>query len=161
MNLKSDGFTLIELLTVMAIMVIILSAGVASFYGMGRGARMRSAASNVNATLGLARQRAILLGRDCEVRFDGTNSNNGLTYFYEVYCITNQPDQGYQVGDTKYLPKGIDAEGVPFSIRFSPDAGASGASTFVLRDTTSGSPPKDYRNFTVYPLTGLSSVSPP
>jgi prepilin-type N-terminal cleavage/methylation domain-containing protein len=54
-----NGFTLMELLTVMAIMGILLTAGIVSYVGARRGAEMRGAVGSIRAALTMGRQHAV------------------------------------------------------------------------------------------------------
>jgi type II secretory pathway pseudopilin PulG len=56
---RCNGFTLLELITVVAIMFMMISISVVSYFGMMKGAGMRNSLSNVRAVLLLARQHAI------------------------------------------------------------------------------------------------------
>ncbi|MDD5706106.1 MAG: type II secretion system protein [Kiritimatiellae bacterium] len=56
------GFTVLELLTVIAIMMVVSTILVASFFGMGRAAAYTTARNAVFNTLHLARQRALMDG---------------------------------------------------------------------------------------------------
>jgi prepilin-type N-terminal cleavage/methylation domain-containing protein len=74
--MKRRGFTLIELLAVMAVVMILASIVASSYFGITRGAGMRSSVSHLVATLNLARQMAIMHARPTYVFFDqdGTNA---------------------------------------------------------------------------------------
>ena len=57
---RCRGFTLLELLIVMVIVGMMLGAGVAGSFGIGKGARIRGALNNVRSAIALARQQAIV-----------------------------------------------------------------------------------------------------
>ena len=70
------GFTLLELLIVMAIMMIMISIAIGSFWGVSSGYALKSSVGHLRNTLMLARQTAIMQGRGTYVFFgqDATNS---------------------------------------------------------------------------------------
>jgi type II secretory pathway pseudopilin PulG len=72
---ESSAFTLIELLTVMGIMLVMAGISVASYFSLVEGSGMNAAASHLRSTILLARQSAMLQGREVQVRFQGTVTN--------------------------------------------------------------------------------------
>lgn len=64
------AFTLIELLAVMAIMILVAGIGIGGYFGMTRGAAIRSAVLNLKSTLSLARQAALTRGKRTYVLFE-------------------------------------------------------------------------------------------
>lgn len=72
---KQAAFTLIELLSVMAIMMIIAGITVASYFGMVRGSATRSAAAHLHSTLLLAKQTAVMNGKEVHVIFSQSETN--------------------------------------------------------------------------------------
>jgi prepilin-type N-terminal cleavage/methylation domain-containing protein len=146
------GFTLLELLTVVAIMAVLMGTTAAAFYGIGRGARLRSAVSMLRSSVGLARQQAILQGQTLTLKFSEPNSE---VYAYEVWNETATPF--YQVGQPGFLPRGIRISPSTANLKFYP-TGGSGADAPVVFTVTeiggAGSPV----TITVYPLTGLMRV---
>jgi prepilin-type N-terminal cleavage/methylation domain-containing protein len=144
------GFTLLELLTVMSIIAVLLAAGVASFHGMGRGARMRGSVNMVRSAVGLARQQAILKGQTLEMHF---GEQNGAAYYF----LTNVVGK-YQVGQVQYLPRGIAVNPPNTTLTFLPTgSGTAGSPTtsFSLRQNEGNVAPV---NMTVYNLTGLMKL---
>jgi len=140
----------------MAIIGALMTAGIASFYGMGQGARMRGSITNIRTTLSLAKQRAIVTGQQLDVCFANVGTYpDQKSYYY----VTNVVDH-YQVGDRRFLPPGVvfDDTNTDSPISFLPDGGtgAAGTSDVVLRQTD-GTTLR--ANITVYGLTGLSKVA--
>lgn len=76
------GFTLLELLTVMAIMGIVMGAGIASFVQMRRGWEIRGAEAVIRSTLALSRQHAVTKRRSTIVVFR-QNTTNAMIYVFE------------------------------------------------------------------------------
>jgi len=144
-----SAFTLLELLAVIAIMAVMMGAAVASFQGIGRGARMRSSVNMVRTAVGLARQQAILKGQTLEMRFF---EDNGLYGYYMTNTVEN-----YQVGQRQYLPRGIRVSPAPSTLTFQPtgSGGGAGTSSLELRQTDGVVVPTQ---ITVYNLTGLVRV---
>lgn len=113
---RKRGFTLAELLAVMLIMVILMGMAVSSFYGMGRGSRMRGAVANFNTVLSLARQYAITRGEPLTVKLVESSSEGEINWRYE---ILDQDDT--MVRPTQYLPPGIRFLSDNNSFTFMPD----------------------------------------
>lgn len=72
---NKKAFTLIELLVVMAIIILMSGIAVSAYFGIMRGSGMRSAISHLRSVLQLARQSAILHGRNVYIIF-GQNPTN-------------------------------------------------------------------------------------
>jgi len=87
-RLGHRGFTLIELLSVMAIMMIIAGIAVTSYFGMVRGAGMRSAVSHLHSTLLLARQAAVMNGKKTSVIFAQGDTNAGYVVVQKAGELT-------------------------------------------------------------------------
>lgn len=124
------GFTLAELLAVMLIIMILMGMAVNSFYGLGRGARMRGAVSTFNAVMALTRQYAITRTAPMEVVLLQTDTD---VYGYEVRR------EGTLFRPTQYLPPSmrfveVRQPGVPpltdftagFSFTYLPDGSIDG-----------------------------------
>lgn len=94
------GFTLAELLAVMLIMVILLGMAASSFYGMGRGSRMRGAVSTLNTHLSLTRQYAITRTVPLDFVLLATAAGD------HGYYIRRNDDQ-VQFRPTQYLPPSL------------------------------------------------------
>ncbi|NQU39666.1 MAG: prepilin-type N-terminal cleavage/methylation domain-containing protein [Lentisphaerae bacterium] len=154
---RKCGFTLLELLTVIAIMVVLMGATTAAYFGMGRGSRMRSAINTLRGSVGLARQEAILKGQTLEMWFiDG----DPLTQTPYSYFVTNSV-AGIQVGVTGYLPRGIEANKSGKLFTFYPTGSAGSASEMQLKTlklTEAQGSPRAEATLTVYPVTGLMKV---
>ena len=106
------GFTLIELLAVVAIMTIIIVAAVPMFQSMGK-RDLGSAATQLRATLRLARQYAVTRRQNIYVVFPDNSSDcaasdiDKLLRSYAVIAQTNAAPPGYEyITDWKYLPQG-------------------------------------------------------
>ncbi|HWB59858.1 MAG TPA: Verru_Chthon cassette protein D [Chthoniobacteraceae bacterium] len=109
------GFTLVELLLVMAVMLVIMGLVVGSFNSFSKAGNLSAGAQNFVDTLNEARQYALAMNRNVEVRFyylpgptDGTtatayramrvivcdasgntSSNNGTSTVYNTGAIAN------------------------------------------------------------------------
>ncbi len=137
------GFTLAELLAVMLIMLLLMSMAVGSFYGMGRGARIRGAVTSFNAALALTRQHAITRGAQMELRMD--NRPDGVTAYRTVLDgVTIRPEQ--------YLPPGmrfVDYD----TLVFLPNGGLENGQLRVI--TIHDEMGENELRFTINGLTGL------
>lgn len=71
---RNGGFTLIELLTVMAIMALLSTVVVSSYFGIMRGAATRAAGQHLKATIDFTRQRACTDGTSTYLWFLGSNA---------------------------------------------------------------------------------------
>ena len=78
---KGEGFTLIELMVAVAVLAVVLTAGVPSFRDIVRNNRLSSMANEFSATLNYARSEAIKRGIRVSVRKSGTNWENGWQVF--------------------------------------------------------------------------------
>lgn len=92
------GFTLMELLVVMAIMLIISTILVASYFGMIRAASYTAAENDVYNTLQLARQRACMDGS--RVFFMLIDSNS----YVLVHGVGTLSQDAYTTGDDSEIP---------------------------------------------------------
>jgi Tfp pilus assembly protein FimT len=141
----------------MAIMGLILGAGVAAVIGMGKESRLRGSVTAIRSTVALARQRAVMSGQDVGIIFGeiypGAISN---AYFYAVSNVTEH----YRIGETHYLPEGVELE-PESTIVFEPRGRTQSGWTqpLFIRETV-GSAPEEWR-LTIYGLTGLVRVDAP
>lgn len=130
------AFTLIELLVVIGIMGLLLGITVTAFDGMGKGAKMRAAVTELKGALSLARQTAITQRRVAYLIFTDTQTDLSIAPHlystrYQSYLITTRwhtniadsagnnqwiPRPG-DFGQWRHLPKGIifDRDRVPDS----------------------------------------------
>jgi prepilin-type N-terminal cleavage/methylation domain-containing protein len=114
---RQQGFTLLELLTVMAIMALVMGMTMASFRGLGRGARLRGAVNTVRSSLSMARQQAVMKGQTVELRFFETDG----IYGYRVWNVV----EDYELGERIHMPRGIRLLPADTVIRLLPSGGAS------------------------------------
>lgn len=150
------GFTLLELLVVMGIMALLMTVGMAGYFGMRRGAEMRSASAMVQTTLMLARQQAVTKRRTVEVQFHTTGVTNSIRVFEIMSGATNVMVHGEVV-----LPPGIQYDGAaPGKITFVPmgKAGGTGESSVKLIEKAESKGAKRKVEITVWNLTGLTKV---
>jgi len=150
------GFTLIELLVVMGIMVLLMTIGVAGFFGIRRGAEMRAAVSTVRTALMLGRQQAVTKRQKVRVEFVTAGTTN------LVRISIGQPGGGYQVvhQETR-LPNGIQYADPPPTVTFAPSgsAGVSTNSEIVLRERVAQAGSIQMSSTVrVWPLTGITKV---
>jgi prepilin-type N-terminal cleavage/methylation domain-containing protein len=99
--MKRRAFTLTELLVVVAIMGVLMIMTIPAFNGIMKGAKMRSAVTQVRTTLSLARQWAITHSEDTYVVFP-TNTGSMAFRAFGVFTHGN----GY-VKEWSYLPDGV------------------------------------------------------
>ena len=83
-NREKSGFTLLELLTVIAIMALLSTFAVTSYFGAIRGMTRRSAIKHLVNTLELAKQRAAMEGVNVSVLI--YNEMTGLQNNEETYA---------------------------------------------------------------------------
>ncbi len=108
---QPTGFTLVELLAVIAIMAIVLLAAVPMFQAMGK-RDLGSAASQLRATLRLARQHAVVRRQNVYVVFPDNRDSVGsedvdkILRSYAVLAETGTSSYVY-LTDWKYLPQGV------------------------------------------------------
>lgn len=146
------AFTLIELLVVMTIIALLTTAGVAAYYGIGKGARVRSALRNFQSTLSLARQRAVLKSQPMTVVIDADKG---------CYYVTNRVE-GYKIGETIYLPYGVrfyDPQSGKKEITFRPNGAAEGIQVVSVAMGALTGNPKESWEMRVYPLSGLMKAT--
>lgn len=157
----SAGFTLLELLVVMGIMLLLMSTGVAGYFGMRRGAEMRGASSTVQTTLMLARQQAITKRRTVDVNFLQRGETNSIQVIETETGVTNSLVHG-----EVFLSPGIEYDKMqspcpPAKVTFVPTgkAGGTGTSVINLVEKTPGKG-NQYQTskITVWLLTGTTKV---
>lgn len=158
---RVSGFTLLELLVVMGIMVMLMSIGVAGYFGMRRGAEMRGASSMVQTTIMLARQQAVTKRRTVEVNFYQRGETNSIQVMEIVPNVTNM-----LVHEEVTLPPGVEYDKVrppcpPSKVTFVPTgkAGSTGTSVINLVEKTPGKGnQRQTAKITVWHLTGTTKV---
>jgi prepilin-type N-terminal cleavage/methylation domain-containing protein len=117
---SDQGFTLIELLVVVALMVTMLSIGVASYNSFNQTATLDGAAKALRANLRLAQAFAIngeKIGATCSGTFNGyyvTLSNNATSYQLGQYCSLSNTTQRTPPSPIT-LPTGATITGLPVS----------------------------------------------
>ena len=105
------GFTLVELLVVVAIMGILIAFTVPAFESMGRGSAVRTAATQLAATMTYARQQAVVTRANTYVVFPHLDS----TLYAGSLADADKALRSYNVYSEKYgylrnwtyLPKGV------------------------------------------------------
>lgn len=97
--LKKRGFTLIELLAVMGIVVLMASIVAGSYFGMMRGAGMRTAVGNLQSSLMVARQRAIMDGKRVYIMFSQTATQPGEYVLCQMMGQATAPTGGKVLAD--------------------------------------------------------------
>lgn len=75
---KYAGFTLVEVVVSIAVLGVILTIGVPSFYGFVKNNRMATAVNDLNGTLQYARAEAVRRGGGVRVSAISGEINNGL-----------------------------------------------------------------------------------
>lgn len=111
-NRFARGFTLVELLAVIAIIGVMIAVLVPSFAGLGRGAKMTTAVSQLRTTIALARQNAITRRETTYVVFPSNNNS--------LYSDTNQVARAFRSYNvygvrSKYLREWVNLpEGIVF-----------------------------------------------
>ncbi|MGQ9661012.1 MAG: GspH/FimT family pseudopilin [Kiritimatiellia bacterium] len=146
------AFTLIELLVVMTIIALLTTAGVAAYYGIGKGTRVRSALRNFQSTLSLARQRAVLKSQPMTIVIDADKG---------CYYVTNRVEK-YKIGETVYLPYGVrfyDPNSGKKEITFRPNGAAEGIQVVSVAIGALTGNPKESWEMRVYPLSGLMKAT--
>ncbi|MBU0677532.1 MAG: prepilin-type N-terminal cleavage/methylation domain-containing protein [Verrucomicrobia bacterium] len=114
------AFTILEMLIVIAIIGIIVAIGLPAFTGMSRGSKVKSAVSNLQTTMSLARQWAIthhertylVIADDGITYTDDIEAEQKAFRSYSIYTVSEK-----FIGDWRYLP-----EGVIFDSVFEPSA---------------------------------------
>lgn len=91
-NREKAGFTLLELLTVMAIMALLSTFAVTSYFGAIRGMTRRSAIKHLVNTLELAKQRAAMEGVNVSVLIynEKTGDKNNKDAYIPSYVIVRE-----------------------------------------------------------------------
>jgi prepilin-type N-terminal cleavage/methylation domain-containing protein len=130
---NESGFSLVELMVVIAIIATLSIVGVAGWFGFMPSYRLRTAVDDLQATMQMARLRAIKENAVTSVRFTGTNT-------YRAFIDADEDgtlDGGEEVFLTRTLPAGIslhaatDAGYAQYNSRGFPEAGAM---SFRLRN---------------------------
>jgi len=112
-RLKIRGFTALELLVTMAIVAILLSAGVPTFKNYSWNLRMKTAMDSLQTDLNLARRRAISLNVQtvtCPSSADDTCSGNsdwqnGWIVFTDMntnHCSNNPPQSNSSTSAARF-----------------------------------------------------------
>lgn len=153
---KPNAFTLIELLVVMFIMALMMTIGVAGYFGIRRGADMRAAISSIRTSLMLGRQQAVTKRQKVRVEFVTAGETNLIRVLIET------PGSGYQlVHQEAPLPRGIQYVGSPSPVIFTPVGAASAAAPVDVTIQEKAAQANGTRNFSsirVWPLTGITKV---
>lgn len=112
-GVRRSGFTLVELLVAVAIVVIVFTLALPAFQGIGRGASMRTAVSQVRAAISLARQHAIVNRTRTYIVFpqqtsevQGQNNRQRSELILRSFNIFSEKESDYLKAWTT-LPKGV------------------------------------------------------
>jgi prepilin-type N-terminal cleavage/methylation domain-containing protein len=121
---SKNGFTLLELLVVIGIMVLLMSAAVAGYIGIRRGAELRGGVMTLRTTMMLARQDAVTKRRSVIVEFKKSAS---LTV-PDTMNIISLSAGVMATNKIIHLPLGVQFDGAadPAAITFKPSGKASG-----------------------------------
>ena len=123
---NESGFSLIELMIVCAIIATLSIAGVAGWVGFMPSYRLRTAVYDLQATMQMARLKAVKENAMTTVRFSGNDT-------YRVFIDADEDgtlDSGEEVFLTRTLPPGIslyaatDAGYAQYNSRGFPESGA-------------------------------------
>jgi len=82
-----SAFTLIEMLVVMGLMIIMLTVGISSFYGIGESSSLSGVMNELQATMVHSRQQAIIQKYPVNVYFHHDDTKGDTVY--EAWAITN------------------------------------------------------------------------
>lgn len=152
--LRRGGFTLIEIMVVVAIIAVVLAAGIPSLYGFFHKTGLRKTTGDILEVCQTARATAILSGSPAEVTFhpkEGTCETSGGTGGYGAWAHTAKfSDCIIEMLDVN-LQECKDFETV--RVRFFPN-GTSDEMTLVLRGNNN-----EWRKISLELTTGLPSVS--
>ncbi len=147
---------MIELLVVMAIMALMMTIGVAGYFGIRRGADMRAAVSSVRTSLMLGRQQAVTKRQKVRVEFVISGATN------LVRVLIEKPGSGYQlVHQETPLPAGVEFMGFPSPVTFAPSgtAGSTTPTEVILQEKVAqANGTKNFTTIRVWPLTGITKV---
>ena len=98
------GFTLLELLAVMGIMLIMATIGITAYRGMVTGSGITASLGHLRQTLSLARQQAIMQGKNAYVVFVQTTNES-----WYVTCL-GQGTKTDRYGSARYLVDKYESE---------------------------------------------------
>ena len=143
--MRSKGFTLVELIVVLMILAAVAALVTPSFSRTVESARLRSAASDVRATLARGRALAVAAARERTVAFDLSRGEFGV----DNEAVRRLPET-IRLGAA--LPGEERRERGSVRVRFFPDG--SGEEAEITVTTQDGGALR----VTVDPLTGLSEA---
>jgi prepilin-type N-terminal cleavage/methylation domain-containing protein len=160
---KTQAFTLIELLAVMAIMALMMTIAVASFYDWGKHSAMRGSLFGAKSCVAHARQFAVT--HRMKTTWFWTNITEGADLVGAYLVTTNWPLDApleHLISQTNYLATGIifsnsSANNITFGIDGSIHEGGATAKWIALEQNwTNGI----CRFIKVSPLTGRTRIVP-
>jgi prepilin-type N-terminal cleavage/methylation domain-containing protein len=112
-KLDRAGFTLLELMAVMLIMFMLMGMATVSMRGLMRGSGFSGAVTNVRSVMTQARQFSIMRGVPVRVEFT-VNSMDMLQ-------LPVGTGVQHRIAEVRYLPTGINFDGIPGPVEFNPD----------------------------------------